>query len=276
MGESLENRLLLTLAAEHVGSAGERTVEVGALALRTQTQTVLGNELFFADEDEGGRELWKTDGTAEGTTRVADIWPGPQGSNPQNLVAIGDAVYFLATDGIHGPELWKSDGTEEGTVLVSDLWPGTEGSAPRSLTGVGGTLYFVANDGKYGDELWKSDGSAAGTELVADLNLDDALRTPDKLTDVNGTLFFSTRTRKNGYSWRSLWTSDGTSEGTVELVDQSLKVEEMVGLDGRLLLVGSTPGSKGGNYGSPMALSRERRRLAKIAASEPAVHGLTN
>ena len=44
-----------------------------------------GDTLFFAAfERESGNELWKTDGTVEGTERVADINPGMADGIPRN------------------------------------------------------------------------------------------------------------------------------------------------------------------------------------------------
>src|SRR4029453_3716382 len=42
---------------------------------------------------------------------LADINADPQGSSPQNLVAVGSTVFFRAYDPTTGWELWKSDGT---------------------------------------------------------------------------------------------------------------------------------------------------------------------
>src|SRR5678816_1059197 len=42
-------------------------------------------------------------------------------SNPAELTAVGETLFFVADDGFNGPELWKTDGSETGTVLVLSL-----------------------------------------------------------------------------------------------------------------------------------------------------------
>ncbi len=118
-----------------------------------------------------GWELWKSDGTAAGTTLVKDINPNDS-SRPWGLTPVGSTLFFVADDGTHGYELWRSDGTESGTTLVKNITP-TDSSdlyAPNALTAVGDTLYFNTQDGVHGRELWKSDGTEAGTIMVKDIN----------------------------------------------------------------------------------------------------------
>src|SRR5262249_43368529 len=151
-----------------------------------------------------GNELWKSDGTAVGTVLVKDIFPGtsffgiPNSSDPGNLTAVGNTLFFSAGDGINGRELWKSDGTEAGTVLVKDIEPGFGGSGPGNFTAVGNTLYFTARTSANGMELWKSDGTATGTVMVQDINPGFASSDPAYLVDFNGTLFFRANDGVNG------------------------------------------------------------------------------
>jgi ELWxxDGT repeat protein len=184
-----------------------------------------------------GRELWKSDGTADGTVLVKDIRPGTMSSLeeefPTTFVTVGGTFFFRADDGTNGRELWKSDGTAAGTVLVKNINPGccdefgnglnsSPGGAPPEFTNVSGTLFFSANDGTTGRELWKSDGTAAGTVLVKDIQpgafsggqLRNGL--PQFLTDLNGTLVFGA---DDGINGRELWKSDGTAAGTVLVKD---------------------------------------------------------
>ena len=171
---------------------------------------------FTADDGVSGRELWKSDGTAAGTTRVADIAPGGLGSAPAELAWGGGWLWFTADDGVGGRELWKSDGTAAGTTLVKDIFQGPAGSAPDALAWGGGLLWFTADDGGGGRELWKSDGMAAGTTLVKDIFPGPSGSAPEGLAWGGGWLWF---TVDDGVSGRELWKSDGTAAGSTLVKD---------------------------------------------------------
>jgi len=169
---------------------------------------------FVADDGVHGFELWRSDGTPDGTTLVRDIRVGSQGSfhagvyGDVQLIGVGNALFFIANDGVHGFELWRSDGTPEGTMLVRDIRPGL-GSAfggSEMLAVMHDTLYFIANSGEVG--LWRSDGTYEGTFLIRNGGLDYW----SALLVNNGTLFIAT--------YDSLWKSDGTPEGTVLVRDR--------------------------------------------------------
>jgi ELWxxDGT repeat protein len=73
--------------------------------------TVVGEganqRLYFVAEDAAhGRELWVTDGTAQGT-RVFDIRPGTESSNPDELTTIAGRLFFTADNGVDGQEVWS-------------------------------------------------------------------------------------------------------------------------------------------------------------------------
>ena len=117
--------------------------------------TAFGNTLYFrAYDGTNGYELWKSDGTANGTVMVKDIRSGSSHSYPSEITAIGNTLYFSASDGINGYELWKSDGTANGTMIVKDINSGSGGSDLKDLIFFGNTLYFRANDGYSGNELY--------------------------------------------------------------------------------------------------------------------------
>ena len=129
--------------------------------------TALNGYLYFnADDGVHGRELWRTDGTAGGTTLVKNInatgTGGVNDSYPSELTALGDYLYFSAIDGTIGDELWRTDGTAGGTTMVKNInetgTAGVNGSTPLTFTALGDYLYFQANDGT-NPGLWRTDGT---------------------------------------------------------------------------------------------------------------------
>jgi ELWxxDGT repeat protein len=177
---------------------------------------VQGTLFFTAFENNYGWELWKSDGTAAGTTVVKLLYPSfttPGISGTGELAApAGGPLFFIMYDAQNGAELWKSDGTAAGTGPVADIRPGAAGSNPRSLTPVGNRVYFTADDGVHGHELWVSDGTAAGTRLVSDLLPGGESSRPDNLTAVgSNTLLFSAYDGAHGVE---AWRTDGTALGT--------------------------------------------------------------
>src|SRR5258706_13474700 len=159
--ERLEPRILLSTTIGYSGLFQPPLPRVFAV-------TAANGQLLLANDDgPHGHELWRSDGTAQGSSLLKDINPGLADSltsNPQ-LFTIGPFTYFTAKDPDHGLELWKTDGTSAGTALVKDIEPGVDDSNAANFTNVNGLLYFTA----IGDNqmrLWKSDGSSAGTVQV--------------------------------------------------------------------------------------------------------------
>lgn len=167
--------------------------------------------LFSANDGVTDHELWKTDGTQEGTVLVKDINPSG-GSSPSASVPLNGFNYFAANDGVNGNELWKTDGTPEGTVLVKDINPGTADSSPTSFIQYNGALYFQADDGVSGTELWKTDGTADGTVLVKDISPAEVTYKLNKFVVYNGMLYFIVSDSR-------LWKTDGSADGTVPVKD---------------------------------------------------------
>ncbi len=68
---------------------------------------VNGTLYLTANLNGKGMELWKSDGTTDGTQLVADLNPGPGGSNPSFLGVSNGVLYFSASDGTHGHEPFR-------------------------------------------------------------------------------------------------------------------------------------------------------------------------
>ncbi|MGE5608694.1 MAG: ELWxxDGT repeat protein [Bacillota bacterium] len=83
----------------------------GSWGASIEELTRVGDVVFFSAVGANGsgvsdRELWRTDGTPDGTVVVKDVIPGIRGSDPHELTNVNGTLFFAADDGIHGTELW--------------------------------------------------------------------------------------------------------------------------------------------------------------------------
>jgi ELWxxDGT repeat protein len=104
--------------------------------------TVMGDTLYYIARGQQGHELWRSDGTTEGTVAVKDLPVSQSWSHSYELTAVGDTLYFVTSDPNVGFKLWKSDGTTEGTVMLRDIPTGDDWYGPKYLTAIGNALYF--------------------------------------------------------------------------------------------------------------------------------------
>jgi len=169
---------------------------------------------FLAHTPSGELGLWRSTGSADGTSLVQEL-PGVNRSNPGKtaFTSVAGQLFFVLNDAAHGDELWRSDGTPEGTRLVRDIVPGPIGSHPTGLVAAGNLLFFSAGDAVHGVELWQSDGTAAGTRLVHDIAPQGSSSTPQELTVVGNRLFF---TADDGLYGRELWVLPLSAPGTCQ------------------------------------------------------------
>lgn len=191
--------------------------------------SALGNYYFFHNDS-----LWKSDGTAAGTSVVRDLGSKPI-AYPSVKVSILNSVFYFKTviDGTH--RLWVSDGTNAGTSIVgryagleilgvfnnelyysasqSGVWKlfKVSTASPIVLKNIyaneaivaGGTL-FLRVGASNPKSLWKTNGTTAGTTLVKNVS-------PMYMQTLNDNLLFT--------SGSALWKSNGTPEGTVIVRD---------------------------------------------------------
>jgi ELWxxDGT repeat protein len=240
-----------------------QTGPFGYLAGLPDTLTnVNGTVYFVADDDVHGLELWKTDGTPGGTTLVTDLNAGINGSNPGNLTAVGNLLFFTATDGTN-TGLFKTDGTT--TTFLQ--------AGASNLVNVDGTLAFTGPDSanpQNGPALWKTtDGSTI--TLVKSLGSGSS---PRLLTNVNGALAFLV---DSGSNTETLWTSNGTDASTIPLhpFSGNQPLSELTALGNTLYFINNT-GTAAELWKSNGTVATTGMVTTLQSAFSPAFFGLTN
>lgn len=186
----------------------------GSLILGNYYMPATKNKIFFpAFTFEYGNEMWSSDGTPTGTSLTKDITAGRTGSNinfyfTPTVDTLGNNVFFTLKnfegyyDGNNhfGPDvLWKTDGSDTGTQLLYNSQ-----TYISSLISAGKYLYFL--DVNYPtSQLYKTDGYSVSNITTASA-LNSNLFTDGKLVYYTGTN-------------NTLWRTDGTEIGTVQLAD---------------------------------------------------------
>jgi ELWxxDGT repeat protein len=193
----------------------------------TEQYKKVGSNMFFLARVNLGQyvhQLWKSDGTVNGTVKVVD---SIHVSNLGGLVILagevnGELLYFrrsTASSTTHF-QLWKSDGTASGTTMLKQFTNNPLGTAgdPKNYTFVDNTKMFFTIADSAGRELWVSDGTVSGTNRVIDLSpgfvsgsipYSGASNAP--MVAYNGKVYFSGTTTGSD---PELYSSDGTAGGT--------------------------------------------------------------
>ncbi len=189
--------------------------------------TVYKNKLYFiATTDTHGAELWESDGTANGTTEVIDLFTGTQ-SGAVSIIAstATNKLYLQAGDATTGYELYTSDGTANGTSLVKDIFPGSDPSSIAFSIEYNNNMYFTATDGVKGVELWKTDGTANGTQIVKDILAGSGTSDPKMFAVFNNYLYFMAYQTSNSYQ---LYRTDGSATGTTIILNPQATIAKPI------------------------------------------------
>ena len=210
----------ITVAA---GSSLLADIAPGALDSRPGLFTLVGSQVFFSIRTEGQTQLWRTNGTAEGTHVVRNFGE----DYIFDIRQAGTRAILRIYDLSMGDEtLWASDGTSAGTVQLASLidWHFFQ-EMPD------GKLLFSS---RLGGALKITDGVTVQTLAdVSDASYGDANGATEL---IDGVFYFLVPA--DGMIPCHLWRSNGTAEGTYA-VDSSylLQREAMARIGNSLLLL---------------------------------------
>lgn len=155
--------------------------------------------------------LWKSDGTAAGTSFVVSSFNYAPPEEPHStlgeinnfanlngqLIIFAWRINYADYGNADGVEVWKTDGTVAGTVKVKDILSAEPGDA-NFRTVLNDVLYFTANAEGEGLELWETDGTTAGTTVI-ELSPGQGQSRPGGFASINGMLFFWATDDNNGF-----------------------------------------------------------------------------
>src|SRR4051812_44413023 len=206
----------------------------------------VGKTMFFGADDGVGRALWRTDGSVNGTIKLAQV--DPTGDH----ATFGKTLFFAGTDAAHGDELWKSDGTPAGTKLVKDIIPGAGGSDVQHLNVLDGLVYFVAENGS---TFWRTDGTTEGTKLFINFFGSSKPGNPHSFVASSNAIYFvddfagSSKEhlwRLNGQSLSILATADSNPENHNDIRDLTLVGDTLYFIESDAHRLWRTNGEVGG------------------------------
>lgn len=192
-----------------------------------------GRTAYFFARDDSGVELWKTDGTNDGTAMISDVGPSRlpayDGEVAPNPVLSGDYLYFWATgesNGVRYVYLYRSDGTPSGTI---NLVPGN-GYEPSRIRerrvvpfGTRGAIFMNGAN----NFLYVTDGTPEGTRPYA-----EAFPRQGTLTGSGGLAYF--------VQSFELWRTDGTKAGTravATIMKTNAEVKQVIDAAGSLFIL---------------------------------------
>lgn len=205
--------------------------------------TELNGSLYYYGQDTAGNEeLWKTDGTPQGTVMVKDI--NPDGSSQiGNILTVGNKMVFVASDNNNWDfDLFASDGTPNGTVKIADMnqnW--NDGLSLQRAAQFGNKILFCTST-----DLMSTDGTTGGTTGGTKSILALSQYNPAQgYCELNGNAYFILT---DNMGKPKLWMTNGTTEGTRMAFDLGsspldiMSVDKLLAFNGKLYMVAAATG----------------------------------
>lgn len=148
-------------------------------------------------------KLYRSDGTDSGTIALPVDSPCASGTSLGGMFLVTSYTVIPPFNGTATATLWRSDGTVAGTTALQVMQPPkTDPGGCGRVAVRGNNAYFSGWDAAHGWELWQTDGTASATRLTADIYPGTKSSSPQELTLAGSHLFFSADSPNIG---RELW-----------------------------------------------------------------------
>lgn len=188
-----------------------------------KTIGVIGETLYFSAKNaSGGLEIWKTDGTEEGTTLIKEVvGPNEYGyidARRQDIWVNNNFLFFTFYNRQTGSELWRIDGATDDIRMLKDIIPGSNSGIysydliDENRVVIGTNTLFVASMGSDSRAIYVTDGTEQGTHNVFDSSA-NIINTTTPVLFKNKAYFIAENSAKEKF----LYQSDGTISGTIKL-----------------------------------------------------------
>jgi ELWxxDGT repeat protein len=183
----------------------------------------MGNALFFiaqpaSSNPVGSAALFRSDGTAAGTTQIAPIdgvgvLPYQAGTL---FISAGTKSYFLANTTAAGQQVWVTDGSSAGTHQVTGIISTNQTYGTPILLGLIGTnLVFAQIVSNNTMQLFLTDGTAAGTTTLSSFAQNQYGLVSDSIA-INNKVYVALESNL-ACCEPDLWATDGTGASTVRI-----------------------------------------------------------
>jgi ELWxxDGT repeat protein len=171
----------------------------------------IGSEVYF----EATGNVWKTDGTTDGTIAVENA---SSINSTNNYFVWNDALYFEGDDGSND-QLWKYDPATDTALNVSNISgsiaTGGNNHDPSDYAVLGDYLYYR------GENSDDSSGYMFRTNGTTSENLDSTIKDIDEITVLNGKLYFE---GDDGTSGNELYMLDPATLSITKVFKDSLDI----------------------------------------------------
>ena len=227
-------------------------------------QLAVGDRMFFFAGEQGGElQLWRSEGTAETTGPIAR-WPA--GNWAFWLGRSGRRVFFEVDPPHGGTQVWTSDGTSEGTRAIVQL--PTDTYSPWAWIDRGeGPFFYTAYDAAVDARgLWALGPAGKARRLGSFAAIEGPIQRIG--TGPAARYLFAAARRPPAFGEQPrlrLWVTDGTPGGTMELrgiAGGPVQVESLWGVVADRLYFAGNDGSTGVEPWTSDGTAAGTRRIA--------------